>query len=452
VNYGPRIVRSGLTLALDAADRNSYIGSGTSWKDISGNNYISTLSASIIFVPSNAGAIYFDGSSAYASISNTSNFNFTNSSGTISIWFRTNALPSSGSYLISKNMDSTGGWGITMGSDGIPYFEAKNNASGATAFYRFANQVCADGNWHNIVAVFTTSTTVVANNTVSIYIDGKLSNGALTQILVYGGNTSGNIELARRSSGNYYSGYICNALIYNRALTADEILYNYNNTILRYQASGYDWFSPYVLTYIRGNGTNGDTLIPNLVVGGADLNSSGIGSITNAQSKWGGTSFRIDSGGNGLSFPSISSLGTGNFTMEFWYYTSALRSDIRFIGGGGANALGFGSRVVGSRYIGFVREGVAWYGEALWSPFPILNQWVHIAACKIGTDIKYFQNGVQLGSTIAMTQSLAQSTAPYLAGVNGVGSPTYYNDVRITSIGLYSSAFTPPTAQFNSYR
>jgi hypothetical protein len=38
-----KIVTNGLTLALDAADRNSYPGSGTAWRDVSGNNNNGTL-------------------------------------------------------------------------------------------------------------------------------------------------------------------------------------------------------------------------------------------------------------------------------------------------------------------------------------------------------------------------------------------------------------------------
>ena len=39
LHHNPRIVTSGLVLALDAADINSYPGSGTTWKDLSGNGY-----------------------------------------------------------------------------------------------------------------------------------------------------------------------------------------------------------------------------------------------------------------------------------------------------------------------------------------------------------------------------------------------------------------------------
>ena len=34
--YGPKIVTDGLVLSLDAADKNSYPGSGTTWYDLSG--------------------------------------------------------------------------------------------------------------------------------------------------------------------------------------------------------------------------------------------------------------------------------------------------------------------------------------------------------------------------------------------------------------------------------
>ena len=40
---GPKIVTSGLVLALDAADKNSYKGTGTTWRDLSGNNNTGTL-------------------------------------------------------------------------------------------------------------------------------------------------------------------------------------------------------------------------------------------------------------------------------------------------------------------------------------------------------------------------------------------------------------------------
>jgi hypothetical protein len=44
--HGPKIVRDGLVLNLDAADKSSYPGSGTTWYDLSGNNFHHTITNS----------------------------------------------------------------------------------------------------------------------------------------------------------------------------------------------------------------------------------------------------------------------------------------------------------------------------------------------------------------------------------------------------------------------
>ena len=44
---GPDLVQNGLILALDAADKNSYAGSLTTWTDLSGNNNNGAFSANI---------------------------------------------------------------------------------------------------------------------------------------------------------------------------------------------------------------------------------------------------------------------------------------------------------------------------------------------------------------------------------------------------------------------
>ncbi len=232
--YGPRIVSNGLVLCLDAANKRSYPGTGTTWTDLSGNSNNGTLTNGPTFSAGNMGSISFDGTNDYIDTANSTGLNFTNTTGTISFWFKTSASTANGPIMISKNMDATGGWAISMESSAIPYFETKNSGGGATAFYRYVNKVCNDGIWHNVVAVFTTSTTVIVNNTASMYLDGVLANGAQTQLTVYGGNTAGTVQIARRSSGNYYNGNISSLQIYNRGLTATEVLQNYNATKSRF--------------------------------------------------------------------------------------------------------------------------------------------------------------------------------------------------------------------------
>lgn len=47
--YGPRIVTDGLICYLDAANRKSYPGSGSTWYDLSGNGYNASIVGSVTF-------------------------------------------------------------------------------------------------------------------------------------------------------------------------------------------------------------------------------------------------------------------------------------------------------------------------------------------------------------------------------------------------------------------
>ena len=70
--YSPRIVTSGLVLALDAAERLSYPRTGTTWRDLSGNNNNGTLTNGPTFNAGNQGSIVFDGVDDYVGIPHTS--------------------------------------------------------------------------------------------------------------------------------------------------------------------------------------------------------------------------------------------------------------------------------------------------------------------------------------------------------------------------------------------
>ena len=100
-HYSPKLVTDGLVLALDAANPKSYPGTGTTWKDLSGNGFDFTLDSSGI--PHNSSG-YFDledGGASYNSSITTS------TTCTLVFWLRTTDAQSlfwatnggSGSYL-----------------------------------------------------------------------------------------------------------------------------------------------------------------------------------------------------------------------------------------------------------------------------------------------------------------------------------------------------------------
>ena len=65
---GPEIVRNGLLFCLDSTNSKSYPGSGTTWFDLTGNNYNATLVNGVTY-NSSTKLMTFDGSNDYATVS-----------------------------------------------------------------------------------------------------------------------------------------------------------------------------------------------------------------------------------------------------------------------------------------------------------------------------------------------------------------------------------------------
>ena len=229
---GPKIITSGCVLSLDAADIFSYPRTGTTWKDLSGNNNNGTLTNGPTFSAGNMGSISLDGTNDYVDTVNTgTTFQFANVTFTVSLWIKTNATSG---VIISKGATaSTAGWMFQFDSAGTVSGTTKGS-DGTNTYNRTSIATVNNNTWRNIVSVYTTNTTTLASNTTSIYIDGVLSNGTGTLGGLVYATTTDTVQIGRRPSGAYWSGSVSNLLIYNRELTAAEILQNYNATKSRF--------------------------------------------------------------------------------------------------------------------------------------------------------------------------------------------------------------------------
>ena len=233
ISGGPYIVRdSSLVLELDAADKNSYAGSGTTWSDLSGNNNSGSLISGPTFNSNNGGNIVFNGTSQYIQtpLQNISR------PCTFSIWVKVNTL---------------NGWMTFFGQDtsvsierGRFYFQKANittadvikdrvnfslvNSLGNLITVNAINNIVANV-WYNYSAVLT-------NTSITLYENGIFqntrndSNAFLTPntTILLGAGYFTNIIV------DYLNGSIAITQIYNRDLSATEILQNYNELKSRF--------------------------------------------------------------------------------------------------------------------------------------------------------------------------------------------------------------------------
>ena len=222
---GPKIITSGCVLSLDAADKLSYKGSGTTWKDLSGNNNTGTLTNGPTFSADNMGSILFDGTNDYVNMGTSTYCNLINIS--VSVWVR---VTSASGYFLSRYFNNTSYNGFLMYYDvASTKFAVDGRESSAAYLSRPTTNTYPLNNWYNV-------TWTKSANVWSIYVNGSLDvssalgNGTTpfsNNIMWLGGLNQG-IELY------YYSSNISNVQIYNRVLTAAEVLQNYNATKSRF--------------------------------------------------------------------------------------------------------------------------------------------------------------------------------------------------------------------------
>ena len=222
-SLGPNINESGLVLALDAADKNSYIGTGTTWNDLSGNGYNSTLTNGPTFSNTNGGTLNFDGTDDYATFGNVL-ANLTNLSLECFVKFGTQSTGYNG--IISKTLSNADGWEIRTGNGqtstttDLQFRYVGDNA--AVGF----NTNFTNGVWYHIAATGT-------NGSQRTYVNGSQVASATTALSPSANSNS--LMIARLTYASYFVNMTMGcARIYNRVLSAGEVLQNYNATKSRF--------------------------------------------------------------------------------------------------------------------------------------------------------------------------------------------------------------------------
>lgn len=215
---GPNIVTDGLVLYLDAANTKSYVSGSTTWNDLSGNGNDGELINGPTFDPENNGSIVFDGVNDYITTP-TSRNDTLNEDYTISIVVKINAFTSSDMRLLGSISGATSqlaaGW-----SDNV-------------------FRVWLQRSWNNTNFISSPNTiyhlTICHKNTdISVFIDGIFNSNIPNKTSYFDNLGLGNSYLLLY--GSYFNGNIYQTSIYNRALSAEEVLQNYNATKTRFKA------------------------------------------------------------------------------------------------------------------------------------------------------------------------------------------------------------------------
>jgi hypothetical protein len=246
----PNIVTNGLVLYLDAANVKSYPGSGTAWRDIVGTNN-GTLVNGPTFNSANGGSIIFDGvndgcDTLNIDLSNTNNITL-DFLCKLNVYNEMNGGISGVLCEFSSNFNSfTDGFYIGVGDDSTPTFNdtypISLNVRGNTGYniHGYDKVSVNDLKWHHWSVILDKGVSGVNPIESKLFIDSNeklVTTFAASNLRTDNTNNFGNRKFyigSRNNSSFFCNMSIANFKVYNRALSAQEILQNYNATKTRF--------------------------------------------------------------------------------------------------------------------------------------------------------------------------------------------------------------------------
>ena len=380
--------------------------------------------------PDGEWGVSFDGDSDYLQVAASSDFDF----GTGDFTFECSFFKSDVGdyeYLMS--------FGNNTNADSIALYIQNGlvKVYNGAAIFNAGSTTVTLNTWHHVAVVRISST-------LKMYLDGNqvhsVSNSS--NIASTGGANIANWRLA--GDAQYFNGVISNARVVKgtgvytgnftpstsklTAITNTKLLTCQSNRFVDNSATGHT-VTAYATSAITAFGSILTSEVYDPAVNGAS-GSFGSGNYltSGANTDW--------------------TVGTGNFTVEFWIYPTDYSQPYMPVVtiGDSTGGLLIGKSQVDGNGFGAYPKGTG--GAVVRSAtFPQINAWTHVLFSRSGTSVKLFYNGVQ--------KVVNQSGYNFGAGSLTVGSYNGYSrywggnitDLRyVKGTATATSNFTPPTA------
>ena len=408
----PNIVTSGLILNLDAGYVASYPRGYTTWSDMSGNYNTGNLINGLTYSSDGGGCLVFDGVDDYVS-SNSSSFILTTNV-TINVWVK--HLP--GGTSDYGNYVSKGA------NDGYRF--RRNGPSGSPLWlYSYGNYVLGgtiyDNIWYMVTAVF-------SSTGLRAYIDGVLVASNTTPFAPPGVNGTPLYIGTVFPSAEHIKAYISNVIIYNRALSDDEVLQNYYAGLQRLtlKTNLFAWYD--------ARDTNTQVITPTIANDTSGFNN-GVG---NPGTLYNGTSLNHRDGGISFSFDGVddyiattNGVGMGVYTICFWSKRE-LEDRMPIASNAGYDFYWYGDNSWKYRHGGV--DGEFYYPKPTSIP---INTWGFYCVVYDGSNVSIYRQGVYQGQQ-------ATTGSAFFNGfrIGSLGWGGYYYKGLISEVRFYYTFLT----------
>ena len=369
---------------------------------------------------------YFAATTDYLSAANSSEFYMEDDAYTIEFW--NFGGPTTSTQYVFDNYKAGGTGGMTMYLSDAGKIHMRFSSTAGV----YKDTVTSDGafivnQWSHIAVV---RTYVSSNTTVVIYVNGVAKATETFNNVTAVSNTSEALTIG--FPGQYaYRGYLCDF-----RMVKGTAVYTGN-------------FTPPTAPLTAITNTK---LLLNMSNGQAIDNSAqnnltlyGNANTSTDQAKFGNTSLHLDGTGDYVTLTGSHAFGTGDYTIEMFVYHTSISGQQTYFSDAYADTAGIYFYKDSNHKLGLYYSGQIVTGSG---NVPA-NQWVHVSVCRASGTSRLFLDGVLQGSA-SDTTNLTQTA--YSIG-DSVGTSSgefigYIDDIRVSKMARYTSAFTAPSEPF----
>ena len=218
------VVTNGLVIYYDPSNSSSYLGTGTTINSLAPTNLTGAMSNITYTNP----YFSYNGTSSQISVADNALLEPGSGSFTMEVWVNQNV---SGNDVVLGKFNPGGAAqnvGYSIRTTGTSYYAqlASGSGSGSTLFINSTTYVGTLNTWYQLIYVFTNG----ATKTLQTFVNGS-SIGTVNHSLASILNTTTNLYIGSYNNGEFpqwFDGRIGITRLYNSALTASQVLQNFN--------------------------------------------------------------------------------------------------------------------------------------------------------------------------------------------------------------------------------
>jgi hypothetical protein len=304
----------------------------------------------------------------------------------------------------------------------------RNNSGGQYLIY--GNNPASLNEWRHYAITY--------DGTMGILYENGAATGSTTLSMTVN-STSDPLHIGRWDGGtHYFNGCIAGAMVYNRALNADEILQNYNATKYKYILKENIVTNGLILNYDMSNYQSAPFTGTSIT----DLSGIGnTGTLTNGPtySSLAGGVISFDGGDDLIEVPSISSI-SGDFTVGVWFYTTATPNANykRLVDFDFRNGFWLGRNANTYTWGGGIKEGSLPYGIYL----PFTNgEWHYLVSIRSGSTHILYGDGITSTISNTVTSGDLSSAGKILIAREYNDNTSFFNG-NIAHVQIYNRALS----------